>query len=651
MIGKDTIQEIFESAQIDEVVGEFVSLKKRGVNMLGLCPFHNEKTPSFTVSPKKGIYKCFGCGKGGNSVQFLMEHEQFNYPEALKYLAKKYNIEIEEEEQTPEQIKQLNEKESLYHVTDFAAKYFASNIFESEQGKAVGLSYFKERGFREDIIKKFQLGYSIDEWDNFTSHAIKLGYNIDYLEKTGLTIVKEKKTYDRFRGRVMFPIQNLSGRVLGFGGRTLSSDPKSPKYVNSPESDIYHKSKVLYGINLAKNSIITNDSCFLVEGYTDVISLHMAGIENVVSSSGTSLTTDQIRLISRYTKNISILYDGDAAGIKASFRGIDMILEQGMDVKIVLFPEGEDPDSFARSHPSSEVKEFITDKAHNFVFFKTNLLIKDAENDPVKKAGLIKEIVGTIALIPDQIIRSVYVKECSAILDITEQTLLNELNRIRRKNFDKKLKEKSRKEEASQVIDPHIFQPERQADVDYLSSEYQERKVIELLMSFGNHEIILEYEDEEGNSKQDEVDVASFIVSDLLNDEIPFRNKLYQRIFEEVTNEIDNGNLLDEKFYLNHKDHEISALASTLLIPKYELSDWARVKITVNGEEKKLKLSVEHAVLSMKLRWLEGKFDETIKALQNANDDSDAELLLNSQKKLLVKKMAISAKLGRIVLR
>ncbi len=651
MIGKDTIQEIFEAAQVDEVVGEFVTLKKRGVNLIGLCPFHNEKTPSFTVSPKKGIYKCFGCGKGGNSVQFLMDHEHFTYPEALKYLAKKYNIEIEEKEQTPEEIKQLNEKESLYHVTDFAAKYFASTLFESQQGKAVGLSYFKERGFREDIIKKFQLGYSLDEWDNFTAHAIKNGYNIDYLEKTGLTIVKENKTYDRFRGRVMFPIHNLSGRVLGFGGRTLSSDPKSPKYVNSPESDIYHKSKVLYGINLAKNSIITHDNCFLVEGYTDVISLHMAGIENVVASSGTSLTTDQIRLISRYTKNISILYDGDAAGIKASFRGIDMILEQGMDVKIVLFPEGEDPDSFARSHRSTEVQEFITDKAHNFIFFKTNLLIKDAENDPVKKVGLIKEIVGTIALIPDQITRSVYVKECSALMDITEQTLLNELNRIRRKNFDKKLKEKSREEDVPAFIEPHIFQAEKPAGADYLSPEYQERDVIRLLMNYGNREISLEYTDENGREISEDVDVASFIVSDLLNDEIPIRNKLYKQIFDEVTHEIDHGNLPDEKFFLNHTNQEIAALAANLLIPKYELNDWGRVKITVNGEEDKLKVAVERAVLSMKLRWLEGKFDETIKALQNASDEKDAEILLNSQKKLLKKKMALSARLGRIVLR
>jgi len=652
MIGKDTIQEIFETAQIDEVIGEFVTLKKRGVNLLGLCPFHNEKTPSFTVSPKKGIYKCFGCGKGGNSVQFLMDHEQFTYPEALKYLAKKYNIEIEEKEQTPEEIKQLNEKESLYHVTDFAAKYFAKNLFESEQGKAIGLSYFKERGFREDIIKKFQLGYSIDEWDNLTAHAIKNGYNIDYLEKTGLTIVKENKTYDRFRGRVMFPIQNLSGRVLGFGGRTLSSDPKSPKYVNSPESDIYHKSKVLYGINLAKNSIIGNDNCFLVEGYTDVISLHMAGIENVVASSGTSLTTDQIRLISRYTKNITILYDGDAAGIKASFRGIDMIVEQGMDVKIVLFPEGEDPDSYARSHRSSEVQEFIKDEAHNFIFFKTNLLIKDAENDPVKKVGLIKEIVGTIALIPDQITRSVYVKECSALLDITEQTLLNELNKIRRKNFDKKLKERTREENIPSTVEPHIFEAEKQlVPADYLSAEYQEKDVIRLLMNYGNREIKLEYTDEDDNEQEDTVDVASFIVSDLLNDEITFKSEIYKLVFDEVCNEVNQGNLPDEKYFLNHQNQDIAALAANLLIPKYELNDWSRVKITVNGEEDKLKVAVQHAVLSMKLRWLEGKFDEANKAIKNAKDESDLEILLQSQKKLINKRSEISAMLGRIVLR
>jgi DNA primase len=651
MISKETIQEIMDAARIDEVVGEFVSLKKRGANLIGLCPFHNEKTPSFTVSPQRGIFKCFGCGKGGNAVQFLMEHEQFTYPEALRYLAKKYNIEIEEKEQTPEEIKQLNEKESLFHVTDFAAKYFADNLFNTEKGRAVGLSYFKERGFREDIIKKFQLGYALEGWDDFTAHALKMGYKLDYLEKTGLTIVKENKQYDRFRGRVIFPIRNLSGRVLGFGGRTLSADKKTPKYVNSPESDIYHKSKVLYGIDLAKNAIITNDNCFLVEGYTDVISLHMAGITNVVASSGTSLTTDQIRLISRYTKNITILYDGDEAGIKASFRGIDMILEQGMDVKIVLFPEGEDPDSFARSHRSSEVQDFIREKADNFIFFKTNLLVKDAGNDPVKKAGLIKEIVNSIALIPDQIIRSVYVKECSALLDITEQTLMNELNRVRRKNYNRKLKEKAKESPADDNVEPFVGVPEEQPGFDYLSPEGQEKDVVRLLMNFGNREIDFDYLDENKETQSETADVASFIVSDLLNDEISFINPLFKKIFDDVNNRLNEGIIPDEKYFLNHDDQEIAGLAATLLLSKYELNDWERVHIYVSKEEEKLKTAVEHALLSLKLRWLERKFEENGNALKNATDDTDIEMLLVNQTNLIKKKKIISAKLGRIILR
>ncbi len=651
MISKETIREILEAAQIDEVVGEFVTLKKRGANLIGLCPFHNEKTPSFTVSPQRGIFKCFGCGKGGNAVQFLMEHEQFTYPEALRYLAKKYNIGIEEKEQTPEEIRQLNEKESLFHVTDFAAKYFADNLFNTEKGRAVGLSYFKERGFREDIIRKFQLGYALEGWDDFTSHALKMGYKLDYLEKTGLTIVREDKQYDRFRGRVIFPIRNLSGRVLGFGGRTLSADKKIPKYVNSPESDIYHKSKVLYGIDLAKNAIITNDNCFLVEGYTDVISLHMAGIANVVASSGTSLTTDQIRLISRYTKNITILYDGDEAGIKASFRGIDMILEQGMDVKIVLFPEGEDPDSFARSHRSSEVQDFIREKADNFIFFKTNLLVKDAGNDPVKKAGLIREIVNSIALIPDQIIRSVYVKQCSALLDITEQALMNELNRIRRKNYDRKLKEKAKENQEADVIEPFTGIPEEQPEFDYLSPEGQEKDVIRLLMNFGSREIDFEYRDENNNTQTETADVASFIVSDLLNDEISFINPLFKKIFDDVTERLNEDVIPDEKYFLNHDDPEIASLAATLLLPKYELNAWERVHIYVNKEEEKLKNAVEHALLSLKLRWLERKFEENGDALKNATNDADIEFLLVNQTNLLRKKKIISDKLGRIILR
>jgi DNA primase len=649
LISQEIIAQIIETARIDEVVGEFVTLKKRGVNLLGLCPFHNEKTPSFTVSPKKGIFKCFGCGKGGNSVNFLMEHEQFTYPEALKYLAKKYHIEYSEDEQTPEQIRELNEKEGLFHATDFAAKFFATNLFDTDQGRSIGLSYFKERGFRDDIIKKFQLGFALDEWDHFTRNALQQGYNRDYLEKTGLTIVKDGKVYDRFRGRVIFPIHNISGRVLGFGGRILKIEKTSPKYVNSPESDIYHKGKVLYGINLAKNAILGADNCYLVEGYTDVISLHQSGVENVVASSGTSLTTDQIKLISRYTKNITILYDGDAAGIKASFRGIDMILEQGMDVKIVLFPDGEDPDSFARSHRSSEVTEFITKKAVNFIFFKTDLLLKEAESDPVKKAGLIKEIVGSVALIPDQITRSVYIKECSALMDIAEQNLMNELNRIRRSEFDHKLKEK-RTETPPETGDPFLYKPEKQAEYDFMSSEFQEKDVIRLLMTFGNRPLIFEQKNEAGKTEEISIDTASFIVRDLQNDEVEFHTPIYKQVFDLTAKQLDAGVIPDDQFFLYHNNPEISTLAATLIIPKHELHDWQRVKITVSREEDKLKMAVMHSILSMKLRKLEGLFENNLKTMHHASD-SEMEDLMNAQQLILRNKILVSAELGRIVLR
>ena len=428
MIPKETVSQIIETARVDEVVGEYVSLKKRGANLLGLCPFHNEKTPSFTVSPAKGIYKCFGCGKAGSSVNFIMEHEHYTYPEALKYLARKYNIEIEEEELSAEQIQEANEKESLYIVTQFAASYFEEQLWKSENGRAIGLSYFKERGFHETTIEKFKLGFSPDEWEAFTKAALEKGYKLDFLEKTGLSIVKGEKQFDRFKGRVMFPIQNISGRVIGFGGRTLSADKKTAKYLNSPESEIYHKSKVLYGLNFAKKSIVENDNCYLVEGYTDVISFHQNEVENVVSSSGTSLTAEQIKLIKRYSSNITILFDGDAAGIKAAFRGIDMILEEGMNVKVIAFPEGEDPDSYAKSHSSEELKKFLKNNAVDFIRFKTTLLLEETTNDPIKRAGLIKEIVQSIALIPEPISRSVYLQECSKLLEIDEQSLLSELN-------------------------------------------------------------------------------------------------------------------------------------------------------------------------------------------------------------------------------
>ena len=398
-----------DSARIEEVIGDFISLKKRGANYLGLCPFHNEKTPSFSVSPSKGIYKCFGCGKSGNSVGFVMEHEHYSYPEALKFVAKKYSIEIEEEVLTPEMQQELDERESMFALNGFAAKYFAENLFQSEEGKSIGLTYFKERDFRESAIEKFHLGYAINKWEDYSKHSLENGYKKEVLVKTGLGIEKDNHVIDRFRGRVIFPIHNLTGKVIGFGGRILSSEKSTAKYINSPESEIYNKSKALYGIYFARNTMVKNDNCYLVEGYTDVISLHQAGIENVVASSGTSLTEDQIKLIKRFTPNITMLFDGDPAGIKASFRGIDLILEQGMNVKVVLFPDGQDPDSYVRAHRTTEVEEFIHDNAADFIKFKTNLLLDETVGDPAGRAKLIKDIVATIAHIPDGINRSVYI--------------------------------------------------------------------------------------------------------------------------------------------------------------------------------------------------------------------------------------------------
>ena len=440
MIKPDTIQNILDAVRIEEVINDFVPLKKRGVNYLGLCPFHNEKTPSFVVSPSKGIFKCFGCGKSGNAVGFIMEHEHYSFPEALKYLANKYGIEVEEEEMTPEMQEQFDERERMFLLNGFMTNHFQENLFNTEDGKAIGLTYLKEREFNESTIKKFQLGYAANAWEEYSLFALKNGYKKDILVKTGLSIEKDQKLIDRFKGRVIFPIHNLTGKVIGFGGRILTSDKKTAKYLNSPESEIYNKSKSLYGIYFAKNAIAKADNCYLVEGYTDVISLHQAGIENVVASSGTSLTVDQIKLIRRFTRNITILYDGDTAGIKASFRGIDLILEQEMNVKIVLFPEGEDPDSFVRSHRKTEVDEFITSQSADFIIFKTKLLLDETAGDPAKRADLIREIVLSISKIPDAITRTVYIKECSSVMSIAEQTLVNELNKLLRQKYRKKLK-------------------------------------------------------------------------------------------------------------------------------------------------------------------------------------------------------------------
>ncbi|MGE5423850.1 MAG: DNA primase, partial [Syntrophothermus sp.] len=624
-----------------------------GVNMIGLCPFHNEKTPSFTVSPAKGIFKCFGCGKAGNSVHFMMEYEHFTYPEALKYLAKKYQIEIEEEEVTPEKIAEQNERDALFMLNQFAQKYFEENLFEKEEGKAIGLTYFHERGFDDDTIRKFQLGYSINTWDDFSKHARDEGYKTDYLVKTGLSVQKEEgRLIDRFHGRVIFPIHSPSGRIIGFGGRILTADKHAAKYLNSPESEIYNKSKTLYGIFLAKTEIIRKDNCYLVEGYTDVISMHQAGIKNVVASSGTSLTHDQVKLIHRHTSNITILYDGDPAGIKASMRGIDMIVEQGMNVKIVLFPEGEDPDSFCRKRRPAEVEEFIERNAVNFILFKAKLLLEETAGDPVKKAGLIREIVSTIALIPDGISRSIFVKECSSMMNVPEQTLHNELNKIIRQNIQKKSKGEG---DETEIPEPVVIAP-TQEETDTDTTDYQEKEIIRLLLTYGNETIQFPQKDEDGEEVTIPIKVAQLICGDLKNDELGFDIPFCQRIFEETSEMLEKDVIPDKDFYLQHSDPVISTQAVNLMLVPYELSPhWAENHINVVLEHEQLFKTVEHALLIFKGKKIEMMIKELYLKMQNfpkEGDPSEMDILLGQLKSLQEKRVMIQQnELGRTIIK
>lgn len=616
MIPKETIDNIFETARIEEVVGDYVHLKKRGVNMLGLCPFHNEKTPSFTVSPAKGIYKCFGCGKGGNSVNFVMDLENFTYPEALRHLAGKYQIEIEEEEQSPEQLQAASERESLYIVSEFANKYFQKILFEDDEGKAIGLSYFKERGFTEETIKKFQLGYNPDHWTAFTDAAIKEGYRQKYLSETGLTIVKENKRFDRFKGRVMFPIQSLSGKILGFGGRILKKNDKAAKYLNSPESIIYHKSKVLYGIYHAKKSIIQHDRCYLVEGYTDVISLHQAGIENVVASSGTSLTPDQIRLIKRFTNNITILFDGDKAGIKAAFRGLDLILEEGMNVRIVSFPDGEDPDSFARSVSSDKLERFLIEEAHDFIEYKTSMLYAEAKNDPVKKAALIKDIVASISLLPDHTMRTVYVQASSKLLEIDEKTLFRELEQRISGKAQQEQRAKPRYSDhpddiPDEVLAMNVAYSVDQEPVSLPKFKLEEETIIRRLLNHGATEMIVPVLDDDGRILHEEepqrIHVAEMIIEELREDDITFEDKTLQKIYIEAQELLDNDRLTEigSKYFVHHPDPEVSKIVSGLIISPHELSKWESKEIFVPTEIDKLNKLVEEDILRLKYRHLQ----------------------------------------------
>ena len=642
MIKPETIQKILDTARIEEVVGDFVTLKRRGVNYIGLCPFHNEKTPSFTVSPAKGIFKCFGCGKAGNAVKFVMEHEHYSYPEALKYLAKKYGIEVEETRLSAEEKQQLDERDSMFALNTFITNYFQQQLFENEEGKAVGLTYFKERGFLESTIKKFQLGYAPEGWDIYSKYALEHGYDKEVLVKTGLSIDKGDRLMDRFRGRVMFPIHNLTGKVIGFGGRILSSEKSKAKYVNSPESDIYNKSKSLYGIFFARNAIVKHDNCFLVEGYTDVISLHQAGIENVVASSGTSLTVDQIKLIKRFTPNITILYDGDPAGIKASFRGIDLILYQGMNVKIVLFPDGEDPDSYARGHTSTELENFIKAEAVDFITFKTRLLLQETRNDPVARASLIKEIVQTIAHIPDAINRTVYIQECSTLMDIPEQTLMNELNRLLREKYRKSLRQEERQQQLPEenTATPATLQPK---EIDPLDISEHERQVIRLLLLYGNRKIIIPeiIEDELGNEVQEEREefAAQFILQNLEGDAIRFENDIYNRIVEEVSSLLEGGTVPDEHYFINHADPAVADETISIIASPYELSDnWKKNKIFVKNEEDDLLKTIITTLNPLRTKLISRHLREITERMKTTTDE--AEIFLLQQQFFELKKVA-----------
>ena len=649
MIRPDTIQSILEASRIEDVVGEFVSLKKRGSNLIGLCPFHNEKTPSFNVSPVRGIYKCFGCGKGGNAVNFLMEHEHYTYPEALKYLAKKYNIEVEEEVQTPELLDAQNEKESLFNLNQFARQYFSDNLWNKEKGKAIGLTYFRERGFLDPTITKFQLGFCLPEWDDFTRHALSKGYKTEFLVKTGLSIQKEERMYDRFHERVMFPIHNTTGRIIGFGGRILSSEKSTAKYVNSPESEIYNKSKSLYGLFFARNAIASKNECYLVEGYTDVISLHQAGIENVVASSGTSLTEDQIRLIRRYTPNITILYDGDPAGIKASFRGIDMILEQGMNVKIVLFPDQEDPDSFVRKHTTTDAEHFITSTAVSFILFKTKTLLQEAGSDPIQKALFVKEIIQSIALIPDVITRSVYVRECSSLLNVPEQSLMNEINHILRKNFYKKGEGETVPVE---IPEPTEYTAEKQLSLDPDNSETQEKELIRLMLLYGTHAIEIEQMDEEDNKVNVEVKVAEVVLHFIKNDRIEFQNPVYDRIMREFEDALAREYIPDDRFFMNFPDPGIAGTAIELVSTPYELSPkWEKIYVNVQSEETMLKKAIFSSILSLQSKKLDQQISILQRQIRSLSSEDEVIPLLTELKQLKSRSQMVNERLGRIVIK
>lgn len=652
MIAQSSIDQVFDTARVEEVIGDFVQLKKAGSNFKGLSPFSDERTPSFMVSPVKQIWKDFSTGKGGNVVAFLMEHEHFTYPEAIKYLAKKYNIEIEETVQSDEQKQAANERESLYLVSEFASKYFQRILHKTDQGKSIGLSYFKERGFTDANIKKFDLGYSLDEWQAFTDEALKQGYNIEFLEKTGLTIVKGEKRFDRFKGRVMFPIKSMSGRVLGFGGRILINDKKAAKYLNSPESEIYYKSKVLYGIYNAKKSIAKEDNCYLVEGYTDVIQFHQTGIENVVSSSGTALTSEQIRLINRLTKNITVLFDGDAAGLRASLRGIDLILEQGMNVKVCTFPEGEDPDSFAKNNTLEELSLYLEENAKDFIQFKASVLFEESKNDPIKKAETVRDIVNSISKIPDRIKKEIYIQECARIMDISEEVLFSTLAQINKKDFQEETKKHKEERKSFEVIKHQ--QPVEKVDVQYLL----ERKIIEILLLYGNkvedfEDLVLKENDKSELVLEPVIHQAKVfekVFLDLQDDEMQFSNEAFKTLYYTIIDKLNQTDDFELKNFINSVDQDMANEITTILMDdeRYALDDWNRMNIFPKEKTQTVAQLVSETILSLRCFLIDQKVKEfQQETLQNKKDSNRN--ILEEVKDYSSLKMLLSRKLNRVL--
>ena len=667
MIDQATIDRILDAAQIVEVVSDFVTLRKRGVNYVGLCPFHNEKTPSFSVSPSKGLCKCFSCGKGGNAVHFIMEHEQMSYPEALRYLAKKYNIEIKERELTNEEKEVQSNRESMFIVNNFARDYFQNILKNHVDGRSIGLAYFRQRGFRDDIIDKFQLGFSTEGRDALAQEALRKGFKQEFLVKTGLCYeTDDHKLRDRFWGRVMFPVHTLSGKVVAFGGRVLSTENKKlAKYVNSPESEIYHKSNELYGIYFAKQAIVKQDRCFLVEGYTDVISMHQSGVENVVASSGTSLTPGQIRLIHRFTNNITVLYDGDMAGIKASIRGIDMLLEEGMNIKVCLLPDGDDPDSFARKHNATEFQNFIQEHETDFIRFKAQLLMEDAGKDPMKRAELINDIVRSIAVIPEAIVLDVYIKECGQLLRIEDKLLVSEVAKRRELQAEKGNKPiASNNAPTPQPGEmPPPFPPEEMEADTYQSFIPQEGKegqefykyerlIIQMIVRYGE-KVMCNLTDEEGNEVP--VTVVEYVINDLKEDELAFHNPLHRRILSEASEHIHDQEFASERFFVAHPDPKISTIATELASDRYQLSKYHSKTQKLVTDEERLYEMVPMLMINFKNAIVAEELKHIMYALQDpsiANDNAQCDAVMQRYKEMKEIQNLMAKRLGdRVVLR